>query len=110
MLSDAAIATVTPLPPFLVTSGDDRLPTSLTVHLFLKQTQPYRHTTKSLGVRQSCADFWPCTYGSVTSISSAALGSQSPPFKKEWHPLHPWDKAHLVMVYDLFNVLLDSDC
>ena len=22
--------------------------------------------------------------------------------------LHPWDKAHLVMVYDLFNVLLDS--
>ena len=24
--------------------------------------------------------------------------------------LHPWDKAHLLMVYDLFNVLLDSDC
>ena len=24
--------------------------------------------------------------------------------------LHPWDKAHLFMVYDLFNVLLDSDC
>ena len=24
--------------------------------------------------------------------------------------LDPWDKAHLVMVYDLFNVLLDSDC
>ena len=24
--------------------------------------------------------------------------------------LHPWDKAHLVMMYDLFNVLLDSDC
>ena len=24
--------------------------------------------------------------------------------------LHPWDKAHLVMVYDLFNVLLDADC
>ena len=24
--------------------------------------------------------------------------------------LHLWDKAHLVMVYDLFNVLLDSDC
>ena len=24
--------------------------------------------------------------------------------------LHPWDKAHLVMVYDLFNMLLDSDC
>ena len=23
--------------------------------------------------------------------------------------LHPWDKAHLVMVYDLFNVLLDSE-
>ena len=23
--------------------------------------------------------------------------------------LHPWDKAHLVMVYDLFNVLLDYD-
>ena len=22
--------------------------------------------------------------------------------------LHPWDKAHLVMVYDLFNVLLDK--
>ena len=24
--------------------------------------------------------------------------------------LHPRDKAHLVMVYDLFNMLLDSDC
>ena len=24
--------------------------------------------------------------------------------------LHHWDKAHLVMVYDLLNVLLDSDC
>ena len=24
--------------------------------------------------------------------------------------LHPWDEAHLVMVYDLFNVLLDSVC
>ena len=24
--------------------------------------------------------------------------------------LHPWDKAHFVIVYDLFNVLLDSDC
>ena len=24
--------------------------------------------------------------------------------------LHPWGKAHLVMVYGLFNVLLDSDC
>ena len=23
--------------------------------------------------------------------------------------LHPWDKAHLVMVYNLFNVLLDSE-
>ena len=23
--------------------------------------------------------------------------------------LHPWDKAHLVLVYDLFNVLLDSE-
>ena len=22
--------------------------------------------------------------------------------------LHPWDKARLVMVYDLFNMLLDS--
>ena len=24
--------------------------------------------------------------------------------------LHPWDKAHLVMLYDLFNMLLDSVC
>ena len=24
--------------------------------------------------------------------------------------LHPWDKAHLVMMYDPFNVSLDSDC
>ena len=24
--------------------------------------------------------------------------------------LHPWDKAHLVLMYDLFNVLLDSVC
>ena len=24
--------------------------------------------------------------------------------------LNPWDKAHLVMMYDVFNVLLDSDC
>ena len=22
--------------------------------------------------------------------------------------LHPWDKAHLVIMYDLFNMLLDS--
>ena len=22
--------------------------------------------------------------------------------------LHPWDKAHLVMMYDIFNMLLDS--
>ena len=24
--------------------------------------------------------------------------------------LHTWDKAHLVMMYDLFNMLLDSVC
>ena len=24
--------------------------------------------------------------------------------------LHPWDKSHLIMVYDGFNVLLDSVC
>ena len=24
--------------------------------------------------------------------------------------LRPWDEAHLVMVYDLFNMLLDSVC
>ena len=24
--------------------------------------------------------------------------------------LHPWDIAHLVIVYDLFSVLLDSGC
>ena len=24
--------------------------------------------------------------------------------------LHPWDKAHLVMIYDLLNMLLDSVC
>ena len=24
--------------------------------------------------------------------------------------LHPWDKAHLFMMYDLFNMLLDSVC
>ena len=24
--------------------------------------------------------------------------------------LHPWDKAHLVMMYNLFNMLLDSVC
>ena len=24
--------------------------------------------------------------------------------------LHSWDKPHLIMVYDLFNVLLDSVC
>ena len=24
--------------------------------------------------------------------------------------LHPWDKSHLIMVYDLFNVLLDCAC
>ena len=23
---------------------------------------------------------------------------------------HPWDKAHLVMVYELFNMMLDSVC
>ena len=24
--------------------------------------------------------------------------------------LNPWDESHLVMVYDLFNVLLDAVC
>ena len=24
--------------------------------------------------------------------------------------LHPWDKSHLIMVYDSFNVLLDLVC
>ena len=24
--------------------------------------------------------------------------------------LHPWDESHLVMVYDLFNVLLGAVC
>ena len=24
--------------------------------------------------------------------------------------LHPWDKSHLIMVYDLFNILLDLVC
>ena len=24
--------------------------------------------------------------------------------------LHPWDKSHLIMVYDPFKVLLDLDC
>ena len=24
--------------------------------------------------------------------------------------LHPWDKAHLVMMYDLLNMLLNSVC
>ena len=24
--------------------------------------------------------------------------------------LYPWDKVHLVMMYDLFNMLLDSVC
>ena len=24
--------------------------------------------------------------------------------------LHPWDKVHLIMMYDLFNMLLDSVC
>ena len=25
-------------------------------------------------------------------------------------PLHPWDKSHLIMMYNPFNVLLDVDC
>ena len=33
----------------------------------------------------------------------------------DWFPyieesLHPWDKAHLVMMFGCFNVLLDADC
>ena len=24
--------------------------------------------------------------------------------------LHPWNESHLIMVYDLFNVLLDTGC
>ena len=24
--------------------------------------------------------------------------------------LHPWDESHMVMVYDLFNILLDAVC
>ena len=50
---------------------------------------------------------------------NAKIGSQETPgnvvYYIDWfadveESLHPWDKAHLVMVYDLFNVLLDSDC
>ena len=26
------------------------------------------------------------------------------------NPLHPWDKSHLIMTYDPFNVLLNSVC
>ena len=29
-------------------------------------------------------------------------------FVKVVSSLHPWDESHLVMVYDLFNVLLDA--
>jgi len=25
-------------------------------------------------------------------------------------PLHPWDKSHLIMMYNLFDVLLDVVC
>ena len=25
-------------------------------------------------------------------------------------PLHPWDKSHLIMMYNPFNVLLDLVC
>ena len=25
-------------------------------------------------------------------------------------PLHPWDKSHMFMMYNPFNVLLDVDC
>ena len=25
-------------------------------------------------------------------------------------PLHPWDKSHLIMMYNPFNVLLDVVC
>ena len=31
-------------------------------------------------------------------------------FAENKEPLQPWDKTHLVMVYDLFNMLLDSVC
>ena len=31
-------------------------------------------------------------------------------FKNFKESLHSWDKAHLVMVYDFFNMLLDSVC
>ena len=24
--------------------------------------------------------------------------------------LHPWDKFHVIIVYEPFNILLDSDC
>ena len=24
--------------------------------------------------------------------------------------MHPWDESHLIMMYDLFNVLLDEIC
>ena len=24
--------------------------------------------------------------------------------------LHPWDESHLIMVYELFNILLDAVC
>ena len=53
--------------------------------------------------------------GQSYSYSSSHVWMWELDLKESWfadikESLHSWDKAHLVMVYDFFNMLLDSVC
>ena len=86
-----------------------------------KKTKRYFHKSYSktdcrfLSISNQFKIDWndPIAYRSILTeiLKEVLLGKKFPKwFADIEKSLHPWDKAHLVMVYDLFNVLLDSDC
>ena len=47
------------------------------------------------------------SYGFYSSVCSCGV---SDGFVDIEELLHPWDKSHLIMIYNPFNVLLDAVC
>ena len=58
-------------------------------------------------VKSFCQNLLRWSYGFYSSLCSCAISYWFADIEKS---LHLWDKFHLIMVYNLFSVLLDSDC
>ena len=71
---------------------------------------PFSSCPQSLPASESFAMSQLFAWGGQSTGVSDVCSSDLDWFADIEESLHPWDKAHLVMVYDLFNVLLDSDC